>query len=177
MFYLGIDVAKAKIDCCLILENSANKKKTKTFSNTPKGFEQLQIWLNQHAATSTQTIILMEATSIYHELLAKYLFDEGYQVSVTNPARARYFAQSMSKLNKTDKVDSEVLARFAMTANLHFWQPLPKHIQLLNALLDRSVNGNLKLTPFTLKQQSKIDPFDDLLRLNLWLNSYSLFIF
>lgn len=79
----------------------------------------------------------MEATSIYHELLAKYLFDEGYQVSVTNPLRARYFAQSMSKLNKTDKVDSEVLARFAMTANLHFWQPLPKHIQLLNALLDR----------------------------------------
>ena len=45
MFYLGIDVAKAKIDCCLILENSANKKKTKTFSNTPKGFEQLQTWL------------------------------------------------------------------------------------------------------------------------------------
>lgn len=40
-----------------------------------------------------------------------------------------------------------------------------------------TVNGNLKLTPFTLKQQSKIDPFDDLLRLNLWLNSYSLFIF
>ncbi|MDV5174038.1 hypothetical protein QM090_07815 [Acinetobacter baumannii] len=40
-----------------------------------------------------------------------------------------------------------------------------------------AVNGNLKLTPFTLKQQSKIDPFDDLLRLNLWLNSYSLFIF
>ena len=75
MFYLGIDVAKAKIDCCLILENSASKKKTKTFSNTPKGFEQLQTWLKQHAATSTQTIILMEATSIYHELLAKYLFD------------------------------------------------------------------------------------------------------
>lgn len=41
----------------------------------------------------------------------------------------------------------------------------------------KAVNGNLKLTPFTLKQQSKIDPFDDLLRLNLWLNSYSLFIF
>ena len=45
-----------------------------------------------------------------------------------------------------------------------------------DATLD-GVNGNLKLTPFTLKQQSKIDPFDDLLRLNLWLNSYSLFIF
>ena len=64
----------------------------------------------------------MEATSIYHERLAKYLFDAGYQVCVTNPARARYFAQSISKLNKTDKADSEVLARFAMTADLHFWQ-------------------------------------------------------
>lgn len=137
MFYLGIDVAKAKIDCCLILDNSTSKKKTKTFSNTQNGFEQLQIWLNHHAATSMQTITLMEATSIYHELLAQYLFKAGYQVCVTNPARARYFAQSMSKLNKTDKVDSEVLARFAMTADLHFWQPLPEHIQLLNALLER----------------------------------------
>lgn len=62
----------------------------------------------------------MEATSIYHELLAKYLFDAGYQVCVTNPARARYFAQSMSKLNKTDKVDSEVLARFTLTADPTF---------------------------------------------------------
>lgn len=26
MFYLGIDIAKAKIDCCLILENSTSKK-------------------------------------------------------------------------------------------------------------------------------------------------------
>ena len=53
-------------------------------------------------------------------------------------------------------------------------------VQTLNRYLAKaidSVNGNLKLTPFTLKQQSKIDPFDDLLRLNLWLNSYSLFIF
>lgn len=24
-----------------------------------------------------------------------------------------------------------------MTADLHFWQPLPEHIQLLNALLER----------------------------------------
>ncbi len=31
MFYLGIDVAKAKIDCCLILENSAKKRKPKLF--------------------------------------------------------------------------------------------------------------------------------------------------
>ncbi len=43
----------------------------------------------------------------------------------------------MSKLNKTDKVDSEVLAQFAMTSDLHYWKPLASHIKLLNALLER----------------------------------------
>ncbi len=38
MFYLGIDVAKAKIDCCLILENSANKKKNQNFFKYTKRF-------------------------------------------------------------------------------------------------------------------------------------------
>lgn len=57
--------------------------------------------------------------------------------------------------------------------------PIAADAALVDINLPRpvAVNGNLKLTPFTLKQQSKIDPFDDLLRLNLWLNSYSLFIF
>ncbi|MDV5175868.1 ankyrin repeat domain-containing protein [Acinetobacter baumannii] len=74
---------------------------------------------------------------------------------------------------------------------LIYWASLGDLEQVKQLLIDREdpnqtddegytalhVNGNLKLTPFTLKQQSKIDPFDDLLRLNLWLNSYSLFIF
>lgn len=44
MFYLGIDVAKAKIDCCLILENSESKKKTKTFSG---GVSKSMLTLNE----------------------------------------------------------------------------------------------------------------------------------
>ncbi|MFW2098711.1 transposase, partial [Acinetobacter sp. ULE_I057] len=60
--------------------------------------------------------------------------------------RTRYFAQSISKLNKTDKIDSEVLARFAMTVDLLLWQPTPDNIRLLNALLDRrsSLANDLK---------------------------------
>ena len=65
--------------------------------------------------------------------------------------------------------------------NLEKWHPEFKEAYDLKEqfynIYEATVNGNLKLTPFTLKQQSKIDPFDDLLRLNLWLNSYSLFIF
>lgn len=65
---------------------------------------------------------------------------------------------------------------YLMWGLVNGWQIPDFHITVCEWLED-FVNGNLKLTPFTLKQQSKIDPFDDLLRLNLWLNSYSLFIF
>lgn len=38
MFYLGIDVAKAKVDCCLILENSVSKKENQNFFKYTKRF-------------------------------------------------------------------------------------------------------------------------------------------
>ena len=40
---LGLDVAKAKVDAALLMDNG--KFKTKVFSNSPKGFAQLQAWL------------------------------------------------------------------------------------------------------------------------------------
>lgn len=146
MFYLGIDVSKAKFDCCLFLDDSSGKIKTKCFSNSNKGFHQLLSWLNRFGLVAEETRALMEATSVYHEMLAQFLFDLKFQVCVANPARTRYFAQSISKLNKTDKIDSEVLARFAMTVDLHLWQPTPDNIRLLNALLDRrsSLANDLK---------------------------------
>lgn len=137
MSYLGIDVSKNKIDCCFFYEKDSPKKKNKIFPNQAKGFDALNLWLSNLKVDPQQTIILMEATSIYHELLAEFLFSKDFNVCVANPARARYFAKSMSKLNKTDKVDSEVLAQFAMTSDLHYWKPLAPHIKLLNALLER----------------------------------------
>ena len=43
---LGIDIAKAKFDVCLIKPNG--KAKHKIFANTRHGFEQLIAWLNSH---------------------------------------------------------------------------------------------------------------------------------
>ena len=77
----------------------------------------------------------MEATSVYHENLGYYLYDAGVKVCVANPSRVRAFAKGMSMLNKTDKADSEALSRYGYTAKLIIWQPEPKNVRLLKALL------------------------------------------
>ena len=45
MFYLGIDVAKAKLDCCLLLDPGSTKRKSKAVANTTIGFADLLAWL------------------------------------------------------------------------------------------------------------------------------------
>ncbi len=74
MFYLGIDVSKNKIDCCFFYEKDSQKKKNKIFPNQAKGFDALNLWLSNLKVDPQQTIALMEATSVYHEPLAEFLF-------------------------------------------------------------------------------------------------------
>ena len=45
MFYLGIDVAKAKLDCCLLLDPDSTKRKSKSVANTKAGFATLLEWV------------------------------------------------------------------------------------------------------------------------------------
>ena len=137
MFYLGIDVSKAKLDCCIYPQGLTGKRKNKVFPNVKNGFAKLREWLTGLGADLNQTTVVMEATSVYHENLAYDLYDAGLKVCIANPARVRDFAKGLSMLNKTDRVDSEVLVRYAMTAALEFWQPTPAKVRLLKDLLYR----------------------------------------
>lgn len=137
MFYLGIDVSKAKIDCCLLQQTDMDKKKTKSFANSLTGFESLSQWLIKQCVDIPNTVAVMEATSVYHENIAEYLYQNDIRVCIANPARVRHFAQGLSMLKKTDKADSIVLAHYAAKATLRFWQPEPSNIKLLRELLDR----------------------------------------
>ena len=44
MNFIGIDAAKSKLDCCLLLEAEGTKRKSKVVPNTPAGFRQLIQW-------------------------------------------------------------------------------------------------------------------------------------
>lgn len=134
MFYLGVDVSKAKLDC-MLLDSKTNKVKAKSIPNTSAGFTQLIEWLAKNKAPDAY--IVMEPTGVYHEPAALALTDAGLTLSLVNPAQLRQFAQGLGVKTKTDKADSAVLARYGATQQPPAWQPPSKSARHLKALLAR----------------------------------------
>lgn len=135
-FFLGIDVAKAKIDC-MLLDHVQGRQRAKVLPNTPEGFQALLQWLSKHGVALTDVHVIMEPTGVYHERLLFALAQAGLAVSLVNPVQLRRFAQGLGVRTKTDACDSAVLARFgAMLAPAH-WQPPPAQVRELRALLAR----------------------------------------
>lgn len=134
MFYLGVDVAKKKLDC-LLLDSSNGKVKSKVVDNTAAGFATLLEWLGKQKAAELH--VVMEPTGMYHEAAALTLADAGLTVSLVNPAQLRAFAQGLGVKTKTDKQDSAVLAKFGVTQKPAPWQPPSMSARRLKALLAR----------------------------------------
>ena len=130
---LGIDVSKAKFDAAILFET--NKVKTKKFENNRSGFEEMTAWLRQYDALEAH--VCLEATGSYSEALATYLFETDRKVSVVNPAQIKGFAQSELTRTKTDKADSQLIARFCRAIDPPVWQPKPAHVKELQAWVRR----------------------------------------
>lgn len=134
MFYLGVDVSKRKLDCAL-LNTTTDKLKSKSVSNDAAGFKILREWLAKQKAPAP--FVVMEPTGMYHEAAALALTDAGLAVALVNPAQLRKFAQGVGVKTKTDKADSNVLARFGATRKPPAWQPPSASVRALKALLAR----------------------------------------
>jgi len=131
MDVLGIDLAKLTFDVTLL--TATGEQHYQSFPNTPDGFTQLQTWLTQHGVTHLHAC--MEATNVYWEALATWLYAQGHTVSVVNPARIKGYAQATMQRTKTDKLDSAVIAFFCRTHRPNAWQPLNDEHRRLRALV------------------------------------------
>ncbi|UUM22271.1 transposase [Mycoavidus sp. SF9855] len=89
IFYLGIDVAKAKLDCSLLLDDTGLKRKSKKVTNSQTGFSELLTWLVKQSVKLTDLHVTMEATGSYHEQAAQALHDAGVAVSIVNPVQVK----------------------------------------------------------------------------------------
>lgn len=130
--YLGIDVAKAKLDCALVLND---KYRNKVFANTSTGFADLSAWLARYAEVPVH--VCMEATGVYWESVAEYLADAGHVVSVINPALSKAHGQSLGLRNKTDAVDARMLANFCREKQPVPWAAPSPNARRLRALVLR----------------------------------------
>jgi transposase len=131
MYTLGIDIAKVSFDATLRAPDGAQQHQV--FPNTPDGFDALAAWLAPQ--TSDALHVCMEATNVYWEALATLLHARDLTVSVVNPARIKGFAQATMQRNKTDKLDSAIIAAFCATHQPTPWQPLDAVQQRLRALM------------------------------------------
>ncbi len=138
MQFLGIDVSKAKLDCLWLRDPETQKIKTKIFQNTPDGHKALIKWIKITIKAEPENVhIIMEATGVYHESLAHYLFEQGFSVSVVNPARPKAFAKGLGSVHKNDKKDSYILALYGCRIAPSFWKPEAPEIRELKALTSR----------------------------------------
>ena len=99
----GVDVSKGRLDLFV----DAGDKSLRV-ANDDAGVAALVAALPGHGARP----VVVEATGRYHRRAAAALLRAGVDVAVVNPAHARAFAQAAGRLEKSDRIDAEVPARF-----------------------------------------------------------------
>ena len=103
----GIDISSETLEVCILqVEGDPIRY---TARNTVHGIRRLIPWLKTQGVQR----IVMEGTGGY-ELEARGQFQKaGFQVSVGNPRRIRAYAKGLGKQAKTDRIDAEMIARYA----------------------------------------------------------------
>jgi len=158
-FYLGIDVAKGKLDCALRLPNG--KVRAKVVTNNSQGYADLVDWLSRKQALDVQ--VCMEATGVYWEAIAQFLVTQGLTVSVINPAQIKAYASSRLTRTKTDAVDARLIAEFCAERHPPPWQARTDAEVALRALVLRLD----ALQAMRTQESNRLDVARDTVRTNI----------
>jgi transposase len=138
---VGIDVAQQELVCCLgriSIEMHPELYAHKTFANTGKGFEALVQWVNKLADPALGVRYIMEATGVYHESLAYWLFDQGCTLSVVLPNKISNYVRTLDTKTITDKTSSQAIAAFGLQRHLDDWKrPNPLFRKLRQLVRER----------------------------------------
>jgi transposase len=105
--YVGVDVSKDRLDVALRPTGAGW-----SFPNEQAGIDALVSQLLLEEAP-LPALVVLEATGGFERPLAAALAATGMPVAVVNPRQARDFARATGRLAKTDRIDAEILARFA----------------------------------------------------------------
>ena len=104
LVFLGIDVARDDLEVAVYPTGAAWR-----VPNTSAGHARLLRWAQTHHPAG----VAMEATGGYEQAVDAALHAAGVPVVVSNPRQVRDFAHSRNIRVKTDRVDAQMIARFA----------------------------------------------------------------
>jgi len=120
----GIDVAQKELVVCLgrmYDDWSLHLYAHKSFCNTQKGFAALLEWIKKMTEETAGVRFVMEATGIYHESLAYYLDEQGFELSIVLPNKISNYFRTLDVKTITDKTASEAIAQFGLERKLDCW--------------------------------------------------------
>lgn len=123
----GVDISKDWLDCFFQPDHFER------FENSPDGLGKLVTVLRQHEVS----LVVMEASGGLERLPYYTLWDSQIPCAVVNPRGVRDFARAAGQFEKTDRIDAQVIARFASAMAI---KPMPapsQNQQRLSALSAR----------------------------------------
>jgi transposase len=122
--YVGIDVSKDRLDVHVRPSGEAF-----TVARDGEGLADL---VTRLTPLSPQ-VVAVEATGGFEITVAAAIGAAALPLAVVNPAQVRHYAQALGRRAKTDRIDAEVIARFAEAARP---EPRPLPDEATQALAD-----------------------------------------
>lgn len=137
--FIGIDISKDVFDVSL------SEKEHYQFTNDMRGFKAFKKIIPK------DTLCVMEATGVYYQSLASFLYNKDIAVSVENPLKIKRFIQMNLRKEKTDKADAHQIRLYAQKIDVKLWQP--KEIYLEESEQINSLVSFYKKTQTALKNR------------------------
>jgi transposase len=135
---VGIDISYKTFDVRFGTINTQQEitlSASKSFKNSLAGFTLFLRWLKNYILSNDIPVVfVMEATGVYYEHLAHFLFQHGYHVAVILPNKIRNYAKSLESKSKTDPLDAAVITRFGLERQLSLWIPPSQTMKALRDL-------------------------------------------
>ena len=136
-FVIGIDISMDDFHVCAKVKMNTGTVKikgTRKFANSEEGFKEFYAWTTKRVTDKDELSFVMEATGVYYENLAYFLYSHQEYVSVVLANKIKNFAKSLNIKTKTDKVDSKIIAELGLERKLEKWEPLSAYYKELRDL-------------------------------------------
>jgi transposase len=138
----GVDVSSARLDGRIGLDGPVVQ-----VDRTAEGVDRLVAFCRQHGAE----LVAMEATGGYEALPFALVWARGLASAIVNPRSVRRFAQALGFLEKTDRIDAGVIARYAEVKGIVGQSPASPCQKRLRAFTQRL----RQLTELTVAQSNQ----------------------
>lgn len=140
---VGVDMSMNDFHACISIidyQQTVSIRATRKFTNNKAGFDAFLQWVKKHAKLAIPIVYLVEATGVYHELLAWYLFKHKEPVCIILPNKAKRYKESLGLNSKNDAIDAKGLSRMACEQHLRPWEPISEQLYAMRLITRQIAN-------------------------------------